>query len=51
MGRFASVLVGVLMGFVAAHLVNATPEGKVLFARARATLATFTRGFSETFRL
>jgi hypothetical protein len=50
MGRFITALLGVLVGFVLAHLVNSTPEGREWFARARATLETFTTGFRQTFR-
>lgn len=50
MGRFVSALLGVVAGFVLAHLINQTPEGREFFARARATLTTFTHGFGETFR-
>jgi hypothetical protein len=50
MGRFVIALLGVITGFVLAHLVNQTPEGRDFFARSRATLATFVRGFQDTFR-
>lgn len=50
MGKVVVAIAGVLAGFVLAHIVNQTPEGEAFFARARATLATFSRGISEGFR-
>lgn len=50
MGRFIAALVGVVAGFVLAHAVNQTPEGRVFFARARATASSFVEGFKQTFR-
>lgn len=50
MGKFIVALVGVVTGFVLAHLVNQTPEGRVFFARARATLSTFTEGVRDAYR-
>jgi hypothetical protein len=50
MGRFSTALVGVLAGFVLAHLANQTPQGRELFGRARATLASFVEGFKQSYR-
>jgi hypothetical protein len=50
MGRFFVALVGVIAGFVLAHVVNSSPEGRAFLARARATVASFSNGFSDTFR-
>jgi len=50
MGRFVIALVGVCVGFVLAHLVNSTPEGREFFARSRATASSFVRGFRDAYR-
>ena len=50
MGKFVVALVGVVTGFIIAHVVNETPEGRLFFARARATLATFTEGVRDAYR-
>jgi hypothetical protein len=50
MGRFITALVGVIAGFVLAHVVNQTPEGRAFFGRARATLASFVEGFKQSYR-
>ncbi|MEK9600110.1 MAG: hypothetical protein VW917_05515 [Pontimonas sp.] len=50
MGKFVTALLGVITGFVVAHIVNETPEGRRFFARARATVATFTDGVKDAYR-
>lgn len=50
MGRFITALVGVVAGFVLAHVVNQTPEGRAFFGRVRATLASFVEGFKQSYR-
>lgn len=50
MGRFVSALVGVIAGFVLAHVVNQTPEGRAFFGRSRATLSSFVEGFKQSYR-
>lgn len=50
MGKFFSALLGVVVGFVLAHAVNETPEGRAFFQRARATLATLVAGFKSGYR-
>jgi len=50
MSRFIGALLGIVVGFVVAHLVNTTPEGRQFFARTRATVASFTTGFTKTYR-
>jgi hypothetical protein len=50
MGKFVAALVGVITGFVLAHVVNETPEGRAFFARSRATLSTFTEGVKDAYR-
>jgi hypothetical protein len=50
MSRFFTALVGVVAGFVLAHIINQTPEGRDFFQRATATLATFLDGFKEAYR-
>ena len=37
MARFFAALLGVVVGFVIAHVLNETPEGRAFFSRARAT--------------
>jgi hypothetical protein len=50
MGRFMTALLGVVAGFFLAHFLSQTDEGRQFFSRIRATVASFTKGFSETFR-
>lgn len=50
MGRFITALVGVVAGFVLAHVVNQTPQGREFFGRARATLSSFVEGFKQSYR-
>jgi hypothetical protein len=50
MGRFLIAVVGVIAGFVLAHLVNTTPEGREFFARTRATVGSFIAGFRDAYR-
>jgi hypothetical protein len=50
MGRFLAALVGVIAGFVIAHLVNRTPQGREFFARSGATIQSFIRGFKSVYR-
>jgi hypothetical protein len=50
MGRFITALVGVVAGFVLAHLVTQTPQGRDFFGRARATLSSFVEGFKQSYR-
>jgi hypothetical protein len=45
MGKFFVALMGLVAGFVLAHVVNQTPEGKQFFARSLATWNSFARGF------
>jgi peptidoglycan/LPS O-acetylase OafA/YrhL len=50
MGKFIAALLGVVSGFVIAHVLNETPEGRAFFARSRATIRTFTRGVQDAYR-
>jgi peptidoglycan/LPS O-acetylase OafA/YrhL len=50
MSRFFTAVFGIIAGFVLAHVINQTPEGREFFARARATLRSFLDGFNQTFR-
>jgi hypothetical protein len=50
MGRFVAALLGVVFGFVIAHVLNETPEGRAFFSRSRATLHTFTEGVRDAYR-
>jgi len=50
MGKFVVALLGVVSGFVIAHVVNETPEGRAFFVRSRATLETFTEGVKDAYR-
>ena len=50
MGKFLSAVLGVVVGFVVAHLVNETPEGKAFFQRARATVSSFIIGFRSGYQ-
>jgi hypothetical protein len=45
MSKFLAALAGLVAGFVLAHVVNQTPEGKQFFARSLATWNSFSRGF------
>jgi hypothetical protein len=45
MTRFFVALTGVVAGFVLAHMVNQTPEGRQFFERTRATWNSFYTGF------
>jgi hypothetical protein len=46
MGKFLVAVIGVIAGFVLAHVVNQTPEGREFFVRTKATLDSFFRGLS-----
>lgn len=50
MGKFFAALLGVISGFVIAHVLNETPEGRAFFARSKATLDTFTEGVKDAYR-
>jgi len=50
MGRFITALVGVVAGFVLAHLANQTPQGREILGRVRATLSSFVEGFKQSYR-
>ncbi|MCF8548482.1 MAG: hypothetical protein K9G03_00710 [Pontimonas sp.] len=50
MGKFVAALLGVISGFVIAHVLKETPEGRTFFARAKATLDTFTEGVKHAYR-
>lgn len=50
MGKFFSALLGLIVGFVVAHMVNQTPEGRAFFARARATLSSLVSGFQSGYQ-
>ena len=50
MGKFVAALLGVVSGFVLAHVLNETLEGRAFFARSRATLETFTEGVKDAYR-
>jgi len=45
MGKFFVALMGLVAGFVLAHIVNQTPEGKQFFGRSLATWNSFVHGF------
>lgn len=47
MRRLWWVTVGVVIGFVAAHLVNRTPEGKALFERVNRGVDEFGKAFHD----
>lgn len=49
MGKFVVALLGVVSGFVIAHMLNETPEGRAFFARSKATLDTFTEGVKDAY--
>jgi hypothetical protein len=48
--KFINVLFGIALGFLFAHLVNATPQGKEFFARAGATVSGFVSGVRDAYR-
>ncbi|CAB4574711.1 unannotated protein [freshwater metagenome] len=50
MGRFIAALAGVVAGFVLAHVVNQTPEGRAFFSRLGATIHSFVEGFRQSYR-
>jgi peptidoglycan/LPS O-acetylase OafA/YrhL len=50
MGKFFTAVLGVISGFLIAHLVNETPEGRAFFQRVRATATTFTKGVRDAYR-
>lgn len=41
---------GVVVGFIAAHFVNQTPEGRRFFARVNRGVEEFNRAFSAGYR-
>jgi hypothetical protein len=47
-GKFFVAVIGVVAGFVLAHVVNQTPEGRKFFADTKATLDSFVRGLSDS---
>jgi hypothetical protein len=49
-GRFIAALVGVVAGFVLAHVVNKSPEGRAFFSRVWATISSFAEGFRQSYR-
>ncbi len=50
MGKFVGAFIGVIAGFVIAHVVNRNPAGHEFFARANATLDTFVAGVRDGYR-
>jgi F0F1-type ATP synthase assembly protein I len=50
MAKFLSSLLGVVAGFLLAHLVNTTPQGKTVFARIGATVNSFVSGVRDAYR-
>lgn len=50
MGKLVSAFIGVIAGFVIAHVVNRDPAGQEFFARANATLDTFVAGVRDAYR-
>jgi hypothetical protein len=50
MGKFVAALLGVVSGFVIAHILNETPEGRNFFARSKATILSFTQGVRDAYR-
>lgn len=50
MGKFLTAVLGVISGFLIAHLVNETAEGKAFFQRVKATATTFTTGVQDAYR-
>lgn len=50
LGKFFSALLGVIAGFILAHVANQTPEGRLAFARIRATVGSFLDGFRSGYR-
>jgi len=50
MSRFVVALVGLLAGFVLAHAVNNTAEGRKFFAQVMSTWESFRSGFQDSYR-
>ncbi|MBL3686921.1 hypothetical protein D3248_08150 [Leucobacter zeae] len=50
MRRLQWLLSGVVLGFVAAHFVNRTPEGRRFFDRVNRGLDEFGRAFATGYR-
>ncbi|RGE19563.1 YtxH domain-containing protein [Leucobacter sp. wl10] len=46
MRRLLWLLAGAVLGFIAAHFVDQTPEGRRFFARVNRGVAEFNRAFS-----
>ena len=45
MGKLLALLWGVVIGFIAAHFVNQTPEGRRFFGRVNRGMEEFSRAF------
>jgi hypothetical protein len=43
-------LLGFVAGFVLAHVVNQSPEGRAFFSRVRASISSFAEGFRQSYR-
>lgn len=50
MAKFLSALLSVVAGFFLAHLVDTTPQGKMIFARIDATVNSFLSGVRDAYR-
>ncbi|WP_053383886.1 hypothetical protein [Leucobacter celer] len=50
MRKLLWLMSGVVMGFVAAHFVNQTPEGRRFFTRLNRGVEEFNRAFSAGYR-
>ena len=50
MGKLFWLVTGVVLGFVGAHFVNQTPEGRRFFARVNRGMDEFGRAFAAGYR-
>jgi hypothetical protein len=50
MAKFMTAIIGVIAGFVLAHLINQSPEGRRVFARVRSTVESFLSGLRDAYR-
>lgn len=51
MRKLATLIVGIALGFVAAHLVNQTPEGRRFFERINRGAREFGGAVAEGYRV
>jgi len=50
MAKFMTAIIGIIAGFVLAHLINQSPEGRRVFARVRSTVESFLSGLRDAYR-